>query len=168
MLDPRRPVGRDPTPAEAEEGLFRYAPVVEFDPKWIITHQREVLGMKKVITSPALLESTSLVFAYGLDIFGTRVTPSLAFDILGHGFGKLQLVGTMLALGAGVAFLAPMVSLNFALLGIRLLTRVCRYVGSRSIQDGKYSRLTIALEMYSRRVICMTNRIGNMMEAVIM
>ena len=113
MLDPRRPVGRDPTPAEAEEGLLRYVPLMEFDPKWIITHQREVLGIRQVITNPALLESTSLVFAFGLDIFGTRVTPSLAFDILGQDFGKLQLVVTVLALGAGVAFLAPMVGLYF-------------------------------------------------------
>lgn len=110
LLDPRRPVGRDPIPAEQEEGLMRYQPVIEFDPKLIITHKREVLGIEGVITSPALLESTSLVFAYGIDVFGTRVTPSAAFDILGKAFNKLSLVVTVLALGAGVAVLAPMVS----------------------------------------------------------
>ncbi|PQE15765.1 ER membrane complex subunit 1 protein [Rutstroemia sp. NJR-2017a BBW] len=109
LLDPRRPVGRDPTAAEQEEGLLRYQPVIEFDPKMIITHKREVLGIRNVITSPALLESTSLVFAYGIDIFGTRVTPSAAFDILGKSFNKLSLVTTVLALGAGVTIVAPMV-----------------------------------------------------------
>ncbi|KAM3083865.1 hypothetical protein ACMFMG_002026 [Clarireedia jacksonii] len=109
LLDPRRPVGRDPTAAEQEEGLLRYQPVIEFDPKMIITHKREVLGIRNVITSPALLESTSLVFAYGIDIFGTRVTPSAAFDILGKSFNKLSLVTTVLALGAGVTVVAPMV-----------------------------------------------------------
>jgi len=109
ILDPRRPVGRDPTAAEQEEGLFRYQPVIEFDPKMILTHKREVLGIKDVITSPALLESTSLLFAYGIDIFGTRVAPSAAFDILGKGFNKLSLVVTVAALGVGVGVLAPMV-----------------------------------------------------------
>lgn len=113
ILDARRPVGRDPTPQEAEEGLFRYHPVIEFDPKIILTHKREVIGIKDVIATPALLESTSLVFAYGIDIFGTRVSPSAAFDILGKGFNKLSLVVTVVALGAGVAILAPMVRSTF-------------------------------------------------------
>jgi len=65
--------------------------------------------VRDIITSPAHLESTSLLFAYGVDIFGTRVSPSAAFDILGKGFNKLSLVATVLALGAGVAVLAPMV-----------------------------------------------------------
>lgn len=109
MLDPRRPVGRDPNAAELEEGLFKYAPVVEVDPKAILNHKRELLGIKHVTTTPALLESTSLVFAYGGDLFGTRVTPSMAFDVLAKGFSKVQLVGTILALGVGVGFVAPMV-----------------------------------------------------------
>ncbi|KAK4200580.1 hypothetical protein QBC40DRAFT_225146 [Triangularia verruculosa] len=109
LLEPRRPVGRDATPAEIEEGLFRYHPAIEIDPKSVITHERDVIGIKKIITSPAIVESTSLVFAYGVDIFGTRVTPSFLFDILGKGFNKVSLVGTVLALFVGVAMLAPMV-----------------------------------------------------------
>jgi hypothetical protein len=110
LLDPRRPVNRDPTPSEQEEGLFRYSPLIEFDPKLIITHKREVFGVRDIIASPALLESTSLVLAYGVDIFGTRVSPSAAFDILGNGFNKFSLVATVVALGTGVAVLVPMVS----------------------------------------------------------
>jgi hypothetical protein len=110
VLEPRRPVGRDPTPAEAEEGLIRYHPAIEIDPKSVITHERDVLGVGKIITSPAVVESTSLVFAYGVDIFGTRVAPSFLFDILGKGFNKLALVGTVLALLAGVVTLVPVVS----------------------------------------------------------
>lgn len=110
LVDPRRPNGRDPTPAEVEEGLLRRTAVLDFDPKWILSHRREVVGVNKIITIPALLESTSLVFGYGLDIFGTRVTPSMAFDMLGQEFAKRQLVLTVLALGIGVAVLAPMVS----------------------------------------------------------
>ncbi|KAJ5609354.1 hypothetical protein N7528_009921 [Penicillium herquei] len=108
VLDPRRPVDRDATTAEAEEGLFRYAPFLEFDGKWYLTHSRDVSGIKTVLSEPTLLESTSLVFAFGGDIFGTRATPSQAFDVLGKSFSKLQLVLTVVACAIGVAFLAPM------------------------------------------------------------
>lgn len=109
MLDPRRPVGREPNAGEMEEGLFKYVPVVETDPRAILNHKRELVGIKHITTTPALLESTSLVFAYGGDLFGTRVTPSMAFDVLAKGFNKIQLVGTIIALGVGVGFVAPMV-----------------------------------------------------------
>ncbi|KAL8728390.1 MAG: hypothetical protein Q9166_005434 [cf. Caloplaca sp. 2 TL-2023] len=108
-IDPRRPVGRDATPAEMEEGLFRHNAVLDFDPKWALNHMREVLGIQKIITSPSLLESTSLVFAFGsLDMFGTRMAPIGGFDILGKGFNKIQLVGTVAALAVGTGLLAPM------------------------------------------------------------
>ncbi len=110
LLDPRRPVDRDPTRQEAEEGLFRYSPVLDLDPKFFLSHSREVMGIQKIISTPTLLESTSLVFGFGgLDVFGTRVTPSKAFDVLGKGFNKLALLGTVAALGLGTAVLAPMV-----------------------------------------------------------
>lgn len=110
VLEPRRPVGRDPTPAEVEEGLMRYTPVIEIDPRHVITHERSVLGVREIITSPTILESTVLVTAFGVDVFGTRVAPSLAFDYLGRGFNKLSLVATVAALAAGVFALGPVVS----------------------------------------------------------
>lgn len=109
ILEPRRPVGRDTDNAEKEEGLFPYTPTVEIDPKMVITHQRPVMGLKMVSTSPSQLESTSLVFAFGGDLFGTRLAPSMAFDILGKGFGKVQLVLTVVGLTIGTLFVAPMV-----------------------------------------------------------
>ncbi|KAL2263415.1 hypothetical protein VTK26DRAFT_6876 [Humicola hyalothermophila] len=109
LLEPRRPVGRDPTPAEAEEGLVKYHPAIEVDPKTVVTHERDVLGVEDIVVAPAVVESTSLVFAYGVDVFGTRVAPSFVFDILGKGFNKVALLGTVLALGLGVVLLAPVV-----------------------------------------------------------
>ncbi|KAI1825005.1 DUF1620-domain-containing protein [Xylaria intraflava] len=109
LLEPRRPVGRDPTPAEVEEGLSKYAPAIELDPRMTITHLRDVVGVREVIVAPAILESTCLVFAYGIDIFGTRVTPSQAFDVLDKGFNKVALLGTVAALFVGVLALGPMV-----------------------------------------------------------
>jgi hypothetical protein len=109
VLDPRRVVGRDPTAAETEEGLTRYQPALELDARLFITHQREVVGVRDIITTPAVLESTSLVFAYGIDVFGTRVAPSQAFDVLGKGFNKVSLIATVAALFAGMLALRPMV-----------------------------------------------------------
>ncbi|PGH36631.1 hypothetical protein GX50_00493 [[Emmonsia] crescens] len=108
LLDPRRPMGRTPTANEAEEGLIQYAPFLDFDGRWFLTHSREVVGVRDIESSPTLLESTSLVFAYGLDVFGTRIYPSQAFDILDKGFSKVQLVATVVALAVGVAMLAPL------------------------------------------------------------
>ncbi|KAG5972387.1 hypothetical protein E4U55_000831 [Claviceps digitariae] len=110
IIDPRRPVDREPTAAEIEaESLIKYSPQFEIDARGIISHELDVIGVEDIITTPAAVESTSLLLAYGIDVFGTRSTPSGLFDILGKGFNKVTLVGTVLALFAGVLFLAPVV-----------------------------------------------------------
>ncbi|KAI4917081.1 hypothetical protein J4E90_003587 [Alternaria incomplexa] len=109
VIDPRRPVGREPTAQEASEGLVKYTPLINFDPKWHLTHKYEVLGIEDIITSESGIESTCLVFAYGLDIFGTRVAPSFSFDILGKGFNKISMLLTVVGLFVGVLFVAPLV-----------------------------------------------------------
>lgn len=142
VIDPRRPVGRDPVPAELEEGLFRYTALLEFDPKWVISHTRDILSLLEAVTSPSLLESTSLVFAFGdVDIFGTRVAPIGGFDLLGKGFSKLQLVATVLALAVGTGVLAPMVSFFLFFLGFLVCVSdvMRRSARSRLMEDGKFS-----------------------------
>lgn len=109
VLNARRPVDRDPSATEKEEGLFRYNPILEFEPRNFLSHAREVVGVKKILTTPSLLESTSLVFAFGHDVFGTQVNPSGAFDILGKGFNKIQLLLTIVALFAGMVVVRPLV-----------------------------------------------------------
>ncbi|KAM0718605.1 hypothetical protein Q7P37_005675 [Cladosporium fusiforme] len=109
VIDPRRPVGRDATKNEQMEGLVKYAPVIEFDPKWHLNHAREVIGVKDIVTSPAVLESTSLIFAYGLDVFGTRLTPSFSFDRLGKDFNKFQMLATVAALAVVTFIVTPLV-----------------------------------------------------------
>ncbi|KAL1740498.1 hypothetical protein HDZ31DRAFT_47393 [Schizophyllum fasciatum] len=108
LLDPRRPKHKA-TAQDAEELLIQYEPVLPDDPKRILSHRYEITNTAKIITSPALLESTSLVFAYGLDMFLTRVSPSGTFDMLGEGFNKIQLVLTISALVVGLAVTRPMV-----------------------------------------------------------
>jgi hypothetical protein len=56
-----------------------------------------------------LLESTSLVFAFGLDLFITRIAPSNTFDVLNENFNKVQLVFTVSGLLLAILITRPMV-----------------------------------------------------------
>jgi ER membrane protein complex subunit 1 len=67
------------------------------------------MNVRQILTSPALLESTSLVFAYGLDMFGTRVSPSKTFDVLSESFNKVQLIFTVAGLAIAIVITRPMV-----------------------------------------------------------
>ncbi|KAG8734710.1 hypothetical protein FRC10_011504 [Ceratobasidium sp. 414] len=107
-LDPRRPM-KKPNAEEQEEMLMQYDAVLPPDTRRVITHKSQVLGMKHIITSPTLLESTSCVLVYGLDLFHTRVTPSGTFDLLGAGFNKPQLVLTIVGLSVAIAVVRPLV-----------------------------------------------------------
>ena len=144
VLSARRPAGRDPSPADVEEGLFKYQAYLDFNPQWIISHQREIIGLKHVISSPSLMESTSLVFAYGdVDVFGTRVAPIGSFDVLGKGFSQLQLIGSVVALGIGTGVLAPMVShaaVSSVVEVFHLADGCCRRVSDKSTGCGGVNR----------------------------
>ncbi|QRW23080.1 endoplasmic reticulum membrane protein [Rhizoctonia solani] len=109
ILDPRRPLQK-PTAQDQEEMLFQYEPVLPPDTRRIVTHKNQVLGTKHIIGAPTLLESTSCVLAYGLDLFHTRVTPSGTFDLLGAGFNKLQLLLTIVGLSVAIVVVRPLVA----------------------------------------------------------
>ncbi|OCH86588.1 DUF1620-domain-containing protein [Obba rivulosa] len=109
LLDPRRPHHK-PTSEEMEEWLIQYDPVIPDDPRRTLSHSYEVERVRRIITSPSLLESTSLVFAYGLDLFFTRVAPSDTFDVLSETFNKLQLVLTVGGLALAIVITRPMVA----------------------------------------------------------
>ncbi|CAA7264034.1 unnamed protein product [Cyclocybe aegerita] len=108
LLDPRRP-NRKPTAEEQEEFLLQYDPVLPDDTRRVLSHNYDVANVQRIITSPALLESTSLVFAYGLDMFITRVAPSGTFDVLSENFNKAQLVFTVCGLVLAILITRPMV-----------------------------------------------------------
>ncbi|KAI8987892.1 hypothetical protein BDF20DRAFT_904770 [Mycotypha africana] len=107
FLDPRRPRDK-PTKEEQEEFLFPYAPIPE-DRRLFLTYNLDVAGVKSINTSPSLLESTSLVFAYGLDTFFTRSSPSQQFDVLSEDFSKAQLLLTIAGLAIAIYLTGPMV-----------------------------------------------------------
>ncbi|KAK1228286.1 hypothetical protein PQX77_008674 [Marasmius sp. AFHP31] len=109
LLDPRRP-NRKPTSEEAEEFLIQYDPLLPDDPRQTLSHNYKISQVQNIVTAPALLESTSLVFAYGLDLFLTRVAPSKTFDVLSESFNKTQLVLTVSALAVAILFAKPAVN----------------------------------------------------------
>lgn len=73
-----------------EEMLIPYDAVMPDDPRRVVSHVYDVAGVKEIVSSPSLLESTTVVFAYGLDLFGTRVAPSRTFDVLSPNFNKVR------------------------------------------------------------------------------
>lgn len=54
--------------------------------------------IRGIHTAASGLESTCLVFTYGLDIFWIRVTPSRMFDVLKEDFDYWLIAGTLLIL----------------------------------------------------------------------
>ncbi|WVR04286.1 hypothetical protein IAU60_001286 [Kwoniella sp. DSM 27419] len=109
LLDPRRPVGK-PSSRDKEEMLIPYDAMLPIGPKQVISHKYDVIGAEHVVSSPALVESTSLVFTYGLDLFLTRgLSPSGTFDILSDSFNKVQLLLTLGVLTAGILVAGPAV-----------------------------------------------------------
>ncbi|WVQ97485.1 hypothetical protein IAU59_004599 [Kwoniella sp. CBS 9459] len=109
LLDPRRPVGK-PSSRDKEEMLIPYEAMIPVGSKQVVSHKYDVLGAKHVVSSPALVESTSLLFTYGLDLFLTRgLTPSGTFDILSDSFNKAQLLLTLGVLSVGIFVAGPAV-----------------------------------------------------------
>lgn len=73
---------------------------------------RKVALVKDILTYPSELESTTLVFTYGLDLFQTRVSPSGTFDLLSEDFNRFQLLVTIAALGVAILITRPLVTVQ--------------------------------------------------------
>lgn len=67
-----------------------------------MTHSQRVEGLRGIVTVPAKLESTTLVFAYGVDLFYTRIAPSRTYDSLTEDFSYALLLITIVALVAAI------------------------------------------------------------------
>jgi len=86
FFDARRPM-KDPTAEEMEEGLMKYHPLLPMIPTNVLSYNQTIARLQGIRAAPAGgLESTSLVLAYGLDMFFTRSAPSKTFDMLPEDF----------------------------------------------------------------------------------
>ncbi|KAI3523793.1 hypothetical protein L1887_02198 [Cichorium endivia] len=96
FVDPRRSL--NPTQAEKEEGLLPLTDTLPIIPQSYVTHAFKVEGLRGIETIPAKLESTTLVFTYGVDLFFTRLAPSRTYDSLTEDFNYALLLLTIVAL----------------------------------------------------------------------
>ncbi|CAN1218754.1 ER membrane protein complex subunit 1 [Linum perenne] len=100
FLDPRRSI--NPTQAEKEEGIIPLTDSLPIIPQSYITHALKVEGLRGIETVPAKLESTTLIFAYGVDLFFTRFAPSRTYDSLTEDFSYALLLLTIVGLVAAI------------------------------------------------------------------
>ncbi|CAN6721388.1 unnamed protein product [Malus baccata var. baccata] len=99
-LDPRRSL--NPTQAEKEEGIIPLTDTLPIIPQSYVTHNLKVEGLRGIVTVPAKLESTTLAFTYGVDLFFTQLAPSRTYDSLTDDFSYALLLITIVALIAAI------------------------------------------------------------------
>jgi hypothetical protein len=107
LLEPRRPFS-EPSKVEQQEGLLRYHPFLFPDSRQFVTLNQTVFGLDRVFVTPAIIESTTLVLATGLDVFFMRATPSKTFDLLAADFNHPFLALLTAGLGFAVYALSNM------------------------------------------------------------
>ncbi|KAF2360185.1 Pyrrolo-quinoline quinone repeat [Trinorchestia longiramus] len=97
LVDPRRPLS---AAGPREENLIPYVPEVHLPPTEIISYNQTLPRVTAIYSAPTGLESTSIVFVYGLDLFFSRVFPSKMFDMLKDDFDYVLIVGALTLLVA--------------------------------------------------------------------
>jgi len=100
LLNPRRPYPAGSSSANydkdapvstqfaptKDEPIAPYAALMQLRPTDVLTHTHTLGNVQGIISSPTALESTSLVFSHGLDLFFTPVQTAKAYDVLSPGF----------------------------------------------------------------------------------
>lgn len=99
FFDARRPLIM--TEVHREENLLPYMPEIPLNYEFSLNYYNHVYNVRGITTAPSGLESTSLVFVYGLDLFFTRAFPSKTFDMLREDFDYLFITTLMVGLLAG-------------------------------------------------------------------
>uniref|UniRef100_A0A914EHP0 ER membrane protein complex subunit 1 n=1 Tax=Acrobeloides nanus TaxID=290746 RepID=A0A914EHP0_9BILA len=99
FVDARRTI--DLTPEMREEMIIPYMPELLLATEDLINYNQSIFNIRGIKTAPSGLESTSLVLAYGIDLFYTRVSPSGTFDILKDDFDYVLISLVMVVLIGG-------------------------------------------------------------------
>lgn len=105
MLNPRRPYPTNAPAAKAkvpsqfapskDEPLPPYNPMVPLRQTEMLNYYQGLSRVTGIASSPTALESTSLVFAHGLDLFFIPVQSAKGYDVLSPGFNYLLLYGSV-------------------------------------------------------------------------
>lgn len=81
-----------------DETSVPYMPELPLLSEATINYNQSLARIRGITVSPARLESTTLVFVHGLDLFYTRVTPSKTFDMLKEDFDHWLIVMVLVGL----------------------------------------------------------------------
>ena len=106
FLDPRRPLvhggPQKMSNADKEEGLIPYGPSLGgISPLSVASHRHSIARPRRITAFPTHLESTSIAFMVGLDLFMSRVTPAREFDRLNEDFNYIALIFAIIGLTIG-------------------------------------------------------------------
>eukprot|EP01083_Nonionella_stella_P094946 266510_1 len=97
LLDPLRNLPGKPALSKRS---LPYHEVIPFQHDMhVLSKDREISRISHIVTSHALVESTSLLAAWGLDLFHCRVMPSGMFDMLNADFSYPLLILTVVVVG---------------------------------------------------------------------
>lgn len=103
FVDPRRP--EQVTETDAAEGLIQYSPNLPLYPQSILNYNITISKLEHIDVYPSKLESTTLVFAYGLDLFFTPYASNMSYDRLSHGFSPIVIAIMIISLATISLFL---------------------------------------------------------------
>ncbi|KAK5985909.1 ER membrane protein complex subunit 1 [Trichostrongylus colubriformis] len=99
LLDATRPL--ELTQEMREEMMIPYIPEIPIATEDMVNYNQTVHGVRGIKTAASGLESTSLMIAYGIDVFFTRLHPSGTFDILKDDFDHVLISIVLFGLIAG-------------------------------------------------------------------
>ncbi|ETO22708.1 hypothetical protein RFI_14487 [Reticulomyxa filosa] len=81
-----------------EEKLRPYLQFLPFNTLTVVSHEYTLNRLKSVISVGSTIESTTLIFGSGLDMFYRRLTPSDTFDRISDDFDFLVLFGMLVGI----------------------------------------------------------------------
>jgi hypothetical protein len=95
FLDSRRVPPNEMKQEDKDRGILPYMPILPYNPRQYVSYSRTVQNLSGIVTYPTLLESTSVMLAYGTDLFFVPVAPSRTYDRLSPDFSYGVLIGVV-------------------------------------------------------------------------
>merc|ERR1712113_308064 len=98
-----------------EEALPMYQALLPLRQTDVLTYYHSMGQVTGIISSPTALESTSLVFTFGLDLFLVPVQTAKAYDVLSPGFNYALLycsVGSVIVALVATSYVGQYRTLN--------------------------------------------------------
>ena len=101
FLDVRRPTYLEKLKElDKIDMLIPYTREIPIQYNKVISYNRTIAHVNSINTYGAMLESTSIIFAHGIDLFYTLITPAGRFDLLGEDFNHYLLVLIVIAINS--------------------------------------------------------------------